>query len=106
MRAYLLARGVPAAPVRVVAHGETGQPMFETLDGAAEPQNRYVVVIIKRMCTGLPERGLEPCPTAETGTKCRGLIALADRLGILFVFSRVRKCSEQKATHQTRQVFA
>ena len=62
VRAYLLARGLPPAAIRVAAHGETGQPIVQTPDGVAEPQNRYAMVIINRVCTRMTERGLEPVP--------------------------------------------
>jgi outer membrane protein OmpA-like peptidoglycan-associated protein len=56
VRAYLVARGVPAAVIRTQAQGETGRPLIETADGVGEPQNRYAAVIVTRSCIHPPAR--------------------------------------------------
>jgi outer membrane protein OmpA-like peptidoglycan-associated protein len=50
VRAALLARGMSShVRVRIVAAGET-QPLVDTADGVPEPQNRYVAIVLQRMC--------------------------------------------------------
>ena len=48
VRDSLARRGFPADRIEVRALGES-QPLVETGDGVAEPQNRYAVVMIDRM---------------------------------------------------------
>ena len=49
VRAGLIERGFPADQIRTEAHGED-RPLVDTADGAVEPQNRRVEIVIVPAC--------------------------------------------------------
>ena len=62
VRDYLAARGFPSSAIEVRGQGEA-QPLVDTRDEIAEPQNRYVEIVEVPSAEELSRRSAIPDPT-------------------------------------------